>query len=47
MFTVRGIMPVNIMIITLLIQLVEYPLAVVIGAKFYTEGTLPDRLLVY
>lgn len=33
-----GIMPHNLMIITTVVMLVEYPLAVVIGAKFYTEG---------
>ncbi len=37
-FMAQGIMPRNVMIITTLVLLVEYPLAVVIGARFYTEG---------
>ena len=32
------LMPQNLTIITTLISLVEWPLATVIGAKFYTEG---------
>ena len=32
------LMPQNLTIITLLVSLVEWPLATVIGAKFYTEG---------
>ena len=37
-FMAQGIMPLSIMIITTLVLLVEYPVAVLIGAKFYTEG---------
>src|SRR5881394_596344 len=33
-----GIMPHNFMITTTIIALVEWPLAAMIGAKFYTEG---------
>jgi hypothetical protein len=33
-----GLMPHNLMITTTLVSLVEWPLATVIGAKFYTEG---------
>ncbi|HXM38582.1 MAG TPA: hypothetical protein VN908_07990 [Gemmatimonadales bacterium] len=33
-----GLMPQNIMITTVVVMLVEFPLAAVIGAKFYTEG---------
>jgi hypothetical protein len=33
-----GLMPQNLMITTLLVTLVEFPLATVIGAKFYVEG---------
>ena len=33
-----GMMPQNIMIITTLAALVEWPLAAVVGAKFYMEG---------
>ena len=33
-----GLMPHNFMVTTTLIALVEWPLAAVIGAKFYTEG---------
>ena len=43
MFTAQGIMPGNIMIITTLVLLVEYPLAAVIGAKFYTESGAPTH----
>jgi len=38
-FMAQGIMPGNIMVITTLVLLVEYPLAVVIGARFYAEGS--------
>jgi hypothetical protein len=37
-FMAQGVMPGSIVIITTLVQLVEYPLAVVFGAKFYAEG---------
>ncbi|HYX83302.1 MAG TPA: hypothetical protein VE714_12960 [Gemmatimonadales bacterium] len=33
-----AIMPQNLLLMTTVITLVEWPLAVVIGAKFYTEG---------
>jgi len=33
-----GIMPYNLTIITTAVMLIEYPLAVVIGAKLYTEN---------
>ena len=38
MFSFQGIMPLGVMVITSLVLLVEYPLALVIGAKFYSEG---------
>jgi hypothetical protein len=37
-YWVQGVMPFGIMIITVLVLLVEYCIAVVIGAKFYSEG---------
>ena len=37
MFSVQGVMPLGVMIIKTLVLLVEYPIAVVIGAKFYSE----------
>jgi hypothetical protein len=40
-FMVQGIMPRDILIITTLVLLVEYPLAVVVGARFYAEGAPP------
>jgi hypothetical protein len=42
-FMAQGVMSGRIMIITTLVLLVEYPLAVVIGAKFYTEGDAMSR----
>jgi hypothetical protein len=33
-----GLMPQNLMITTVAVMLVEFPLAAVVGAKFYTEG---------
>jgi hypothetical protein len=33
-----ALMPHNLMILTTLVALVQWPLAVVVGAKFYTEG---------
>jgi hypothetical protein len=33
-----ALMPHNLMIITTLVALVQWPLAVVVGARFYTEG---------
>ena len=33
-----ALMPHNLMIITTLVALVQWPVAVVVGAKFYTEG---------
>jgi hypothetical protein len=33
-----GLMPQNIMFTTVAVMLVEFPLACVVGAKFYTEG---------
>lgn len=33
-----ALMPHNLMIITTVVALVQWPLAVVVGAKFYTEG---------
>ncbi|HMG19253.1 MAG TPA: hypothetical protein VK573_11050 [Gemmatimonadales bacterium] len=33
-----ALMPHNLMIITTLVALVQWPLAVVLGARFYTEG---------
>lgn len=33
-----NLMPHNLMIVTTLVMLVEFPLAAVVGAKFYTEG---------
>ena len=36
-FSVQGVMPLGVMIITALVLLVEYPIAVVIGAKFYSD----------
>jgi hypothetical protein len=36
-FTVQGVMPLGVMTVTTLVLLVEYPIAVVIGAKFYSE----------
>jgi hypothetical protein len=33
-----GLMPQNMMITTLAVMLVEFPLAAAVGAKFYTEG---------
>jgi hypothetical protein len=38
MLSVQGVMPLGVMIITTLVLLVEYPIAVGIGAKFYSEG---------
>jgi hypothetical protein len=38
MFSFQGIMPLGVMVITSLVLLVEYPLALVIGAKFYSES---------
>lgn len=38
--SVQGVMPLGVMIITILVLLVEYPIAVVIGAKFYSQGGL-------
>ena len=37
-FMFQGVMPPGIMNITILVLLVEYPLAVVLGAKLYTDG---------
>lgn len=37
-FSVQGIMPLGVMTITTLVLLLEYPIAVVIGAKFYSES---------
>lgn len=37
-FSVQGVMPLGVMVITTLVLLVEYPIAVVIGAKVYSEG---------
>ena len=37
-FWVQGVMPLGVMIITVLVLLVEYPIAAVIGARFYSEG---------
>jgi len=36
-FSVQGVMPVGVMVITMLVLLVEYPIAVVIGAKIYSD----------
>ena len=36
--SVQGVMPLGVMIITALVLLVEYPIAAVIGAMFYSEG---------
>ena len=36
--TAQGVMPLGVMMITTLVLLVEYPVAAVIGAKFYTES---------
>lgn len=36
-FSVQGVMPLGVLAITTLVLLVEYPLAVVIGSKFYSE----------
>lgn len=33
-----GLMPHNLMITTMVVMLVEFPIAAVVGAKFYTEG---------
>jgi len=38
MFSFQGIMPLGVMVITSLVLLVEYPLALVIAAKFYSES---------
>src|SRR4051812_32832828 len=38
-FSAQGIMPPGVLIITTLVLLAEYPLAVVIGARFYSEGS--------
>jgi hypothetical protein len=38
MFSAQGVMPLAVMIITSVVLLVEYPLAVLIGAKFYSEA---------
>jgi hypothetical protein len=37
-FMFQGVMPLGIMIITTLVLLVEYPLAVVLGAKLHMDG---------
>lgn len=37
-FSVQGIMPLGVMTITMLVLFLEYPIAVVIGAKFYSES---------
>jgi hypothetical protein len=37
-FMFQGVMPLGIMIITILVLLVEYPLAVVLGAKLHMDG---------
>jgi len=37
-FMFQGVMPLAIMNITILVLLVEYPLAVVLGAKLYMDG---------
>ena len=37
-FMFQGVMPLGIMNITILVLLVEYPLAVVLGAKLYTDS---------
>lgn len=34
----QGVMPLGVMTITTLVLLVEYPIAVVIGARFYSES---------
>ena len=36
-FTVQGVMPLGVMMITSLVLLIEYPLAVVLGAKLYSD----------
>ena len=36
--TVQGVMPLGVMTITILVLLVEYPVAVIAGARIYTEG---------
>jgi len=33
-----GLMPHNLMITTMVVMLVEFPIAAAVGAKFYTEG---------
>jgi len=40
----QGVMPLGIMIITILVLLVEYPLAVVLGAKLYMNGAVMATL---
>ena len=37
-FMFQGVMPPGVMTITILVLLVEYPLAVVVAAKLYTDG---------
>jgi hypothetical protein len=39
-FMFQGVMPLGIMNITILVLLVEYPLAVVLGAKLYVDGAV-------
>ena len=39
-FMFQGVMPLGIMNITILVLLVEYPLAVVLGAKLYMDGAV-------
>ena len=39
-FSVQGVMPLGVMIITSLVLLIEYPLAVVLGAKAYSDDAV-------
>jgi hypothetical protein len=38
-FSAQGVMPLSVMIITSLVLLVEYPLAVVLGARVYSDDS--------
>ena len=43
-FMFQGVMPPGVMNITIIVLLVEYPLAVVLGAKLYTDGAAMSPL---
>ena len=43
-FMFQGVMPLGVMNITIFVLLIEYPLAVVLGAKLYTDGSAVARI---